>query len=88
MSSKTISHPRHSLSTMKSACICLLASCIGLSLAIVIPDVARIINGQGKIGIREAPYQVSVQTKAGSHTCAGAIINDRWVLTTAQCAAG
>lgn len=62
---------------------------IGLSTAILIePPVngtPRILNG-GKISIREAPYQVSVQSKAGTHECGGAIINDRWVLTTAQCA--
>ena len=76
---------------MKYLIFFLLITLLALSEAIIfetssLNNVTRIINGGEVEDISEAPYQVSIQTKAGSHQCGGAIINSRWVLTTAQCA--
>lgn len=70
-------------------CFVTFLAIIGFSAAILFEPpghgTTRVLNG-AEIKIREAPYQVSVQSKAGTHECGGTIINDRWVLTTAQCA--
>ncbi|ESN95799.1 hypothetical protein HELRODRAFT_178982 [Helobdella robusta] len=33
----------------------------------------------------EFPWQVSVQTKKGTHSCGGSIINSKWIITAAHC---
>lgn len=43
----------------------------------------RIIGGYG-IDIREAPWQVSMQTK-GQNWCGASIIGEYWVITAAHC---
>lgn len=42
------------------------------------------IIGENEIDIREAPYQVSVQTN-GYHGCGGSLISADWVITAATC---
>lgn len=42
------------------------------------------IVGGDQTPIETAPWQVSVQ-RYGRHTCGGAIINERFVLTAAHC---
>lgn len=49
------------------------------------PPNTRIVGGF-PVDIANAPWQVSLQTKGGlEHYCGGAIIGDRWVLTTLRC---
>lgn len=43
----------------------------------------RIVGGCS-INIKEAPYQVSLQT-SGSHMCGGSIIGSRFIMTAAHC---
>lgn len=43
----------------------------------------RIIGGH-EAKPHSRPYMVSVQSK-GVHTCGGALLNPRWVLTAAHC---
>ncbi|NXY92713.1 CTRL protease, partial [Alcedo cyanopectus] len=44
----------------------------------------RIINGQNAAP-GSWPWQVSLQTRSGSHFCGGSLINQYWVVTAAHC---
>ncbi|XP_042677594.1 chymotrypsin-like protease CTRL-1 [Centrocercus urophasianus] len=44
----------------------------------------RIINGQNAVS-GSWPWQVSLQTRSGSHFCGGSLINKNWVVTAAHC---
>ncbi|NXL91740.1 CTRL protease, partial [Alectura lathami] len=44
----------------------------------------RIINGQNAVS-GSWPWQVSLQTRSGSHFCGGSLINEYWVVTAAHC---
>ncbi|NWU95995.1 CTRL protease, partial [Upupa epops] len=44
----------------------------------------RIINGQNAMP-GSWPWQVSLQTRTGSHFCGGSLINEYWVVTAAHC---
>ncbi|NXO03798.1 CTRL protease, partial [Rhinopomastus cyanomelas] len=44
----------------------------------------RIINGQNAVP-GSWPWQVSLQTRTGSHFCGGSLINEYWVVTAAHC---
>lgn len=68
----------------------ILLACIGISLAATVlagNDKTKIINGE-EVGIHQAPYHVSLQTKTGNHKCGGTIISKNLVLTSAECAFG
>ncbi|NWI70362.1 CTRL protease, partial [Todus mexicanus] len=44
----------------------------------------RIVNGQNA-SPGSWPWQVSLQTRTGSHFCGGSLINQYWVVTAAHC---
>ncbi|NWH72116.1 CTRL protease, partial [Piaya cayana] len=44
----------------------------------------RIINGQDAMP-GAWPWQVSLQTRSGTHFCGGSLINENWVVTAAHC---
>ncbi|NXT46051.1 CTRL protease, partial [Pluvianellus socialis] len=44
----------------------------------------RIINGQSAVP-GSWPWQVSLQTRSGSHFCGGSLISEEWVVTAAHC---
>uniref|UniRef100_G1MUK4 Peptidase S1 domain-containing protein n=1 Tax=Meleagris gallopavo TaxID=9103 RepID=G1MUK4_MELGA len=44
----------------------------------------KIINGQNAVS-GSWPWQVSLQTRSGSHFCGGSLINANWVVTAAHC---
>ncbi|NXC50705.1 CTRL protease, partial [Penelope pileata] len=44
----------------------------------------RIINGQSAVS-GSWPWQVSLQTRLGSHFCGGSLIDENWVVTAAHC---
>ncbi|NWQ63422.1 CTRL protease, partial [Neopipo cinnamomea] len=63
------------------------ASPAGCGVPDVSPSVAyseRIINGQTAVP-GSWPWQVSLQTRTGSHFCGGSLINQYWVVTAAHC---
>jgi trypsin len=47
----------------------------------------KIVGGQ-EARPYEFPWQVSIQSRGGSHFCGGSIINDRWIICAAHCLAG
>lgn len=42
-------------------------------------------NGGTPVVLGQIPYQASIRSVGNVHYCSGAIINARWVLTTAEC---
>ncbi|NXM25131.1 CTRL protease, partial [Oxyruncus cristatus] len=63
------------------------ASPAGCGVPDVSPSVAyseRIVNGQSAVP-GSWPWQVSLQTRTGSHFCGGSLINQYWVVTAAHC---
>ncbi|NXX23532.1 CTRL protease, partial [Podargus strigoides] len=66
---------------------CPSASPTGCGVPAVSPSVQyseRIINGQTAVS-GSWPWQVSLQTRSGSHFCGGSLINENWVVTAAHC---
>ncbi|OXB58486.1 hypothetical protein ASZ78_009051 [Callipepla squamata] len=65
----------------------LLCPPIGCGVPQISPSVKyseRIINGQNAVS-GSWPWQVSLQTRSGSHFCGGSLINEYWVVTAAHC---
>uniref|UniRef100_U3J739 Chymotrypsin like n=1 Tax=Anas platyrhynchos platyrhynchos TaxID=8840 RepID=U3J739_ANAPP len=63
------------------------ASSAGCGVPSISPSVQyneRIINGQNAVS-GSWPWQVSLQTRTGSHFCGGSLINEYWVVTAAHC---
>ncbi|NWX48690.1 CTRL protease, partial [Steatornis caripensis] len=66
---------------------CPSASPAGCGVPAISPSVQsseRIINGQNAVP-GSWPWQVSLQTRSGSHFCGGSLINENWVVTAAHC---
>ncbi|XP_068267451.1 chymotrypsin-like protease CTRL-1 isoform X1 [Nyctibius grandis] len=66
---------------------CPSASPAGCGVPAISPSVyysERIINGQNAVP-GSWPWQVSLQTRSGSHFCGGSLINENWVVTAAHC---
>ncbi|XP_042653516.1 chymotrypsin-like protease CTRL-1 isoform X2 [Tyto alba] len=69
------------------ACLALASTVSGCGVPAVSPSVhysERIINGQNAVP-GSWPWQVSLQTRSGSHFCGGSLINQNWVVTAAHC---
>ncbi|XP_026137849.1 chymotrypsin-like protease CTRL-1 [Carassius auratus] len=68
-------------------CLALVASALGCGVPAIKPQTisSRIVNGQNAIS-GSWPWQVSLQRANGFHFCGGSLINENWVLTSAQCA--
>ncbi|NWW73524.1 CTRL protease, partial [Climacteris rufus] len=63
------------------------ASPAGCGVPAITPTVEyseRIVNGQNAVP-GSWPWQVSLQTRTGSHFCGGSLINQYWVVTAAHC---
>ncbi|KAI8039675.1 hypothetical protein M5D96_007095 [Drosophila gunungcola] len=63
------------------------AGTIGISNADPFQREGRIVGGQDTT-IRAHPYQVSLQTKSGSHFCGGSLLNGDTIVTAAHCLVG
>ncbi|EOA94198.1 Chymotrypsin-like protease CTRL-1, partial [Anas platyrhynchos] len=69
------------------ACLALASAVSGCGVPSISPSVQyneRIINGQNAVS-GSWPWQVSLQTRTGSHFCGGSLINEYWVVTAAHC---
>eukprot|EP00076_Gallus_gallus_P003881 NP_001264554.1 chymotrypsin-like protease CTRL-1 precursor [Gallus gallus] len=68
-------------------CLALASTVSGCGVPLISPSVQyseRIINGQNAVS-GSWPWQVSLQTRSGSHFCGGSLINENWVVTAAHC---
>ncbi|NWY53491.1 CTRL protease, partial [Chionis minor] len=66
---------------------CPSASPTGCGVSAISPVVLyseKIINGQTAVP-GSWPWQVSLQTRSGSHFCGGSLISEEWVVTAAHC---
>ncbi|KAM4894585.1 chymotrypsin-like protease CTRL-1 [Sylvia borin] len=69
------------------ACLALASAVSGCGVPAISPSVAyneRIVNGQNAVP-GSWPWQVSLQTRTGSHFCGGSLISQYWVVTAAHC---
>ncbi|XP_055674762.1 chymotrypsin-like protease CTRL-1 isoform X1 [Falco peregrinus] len=69
------------------ACLALASTVSSCGVPVISPSVhysERIINGQNAVP-GSWPWQVSLQTRSGSHFCGGSLINENWVITAAHC---
>ncbi|XP_009704388.1 PREDICTED: chymotrypsin-like protease CTRL-1 [Cariama cristata] len=69
------------------ACLALASTVSGCGVPAIQPSVhysERIINGQDAVS-GSWPWQVSLQSRWGSHFCGGSLINENWVVTAAHC---
>ena len=77
----------------------LVASLVGLMLALSgcspvaevmgAPELEKLpIVGGSEVSIDQWPWQVSVQTRSGSHFCGGLILTEEWILTAQHCVDG
>uniref|UniRef100_U3JX74 Chymotrypsin like n=1 Tax=Ficedula albicollis TaxID=59894 RepID=U3JX74_FICAL len=69
------------------ACLALASAVSGCGVPAISPSLSyneRIVNGQNAVP-GSWPWQVSLQTRTGSHFCGGSLINQYWVVTAAHC---
>nr|XP_013798177.1 PREDICTED: chymotrypsin-like protease CTRL-1 [Apteryx mantelli mantelli] len=68
-------------------CLALTSTVSGCGVPAISPSVQyseKIINGQNAVP-GSWPWQVSLQTRSGSHFCGGSLISENWVITAAHC---
>uniref|UniRef100_A0A8C3KRR6 Chymotrypsin like n=1 Tax=Calidris pygmaea TaxID=425635 RepID=A0A8C3KRR6_9CHAR len=68
-------------------CLALASTVSGCGVPAISPLVQyneKIINGHNAVP-GSWPWQVSLQTRSGSHFCGGSLISDEWVVTAAHC---
>ncbi|XP_071613350.1 chymotrypsin-like protease CTRL-1 [Heliangelus exortis] len=69
------------------ACLALASTVSGCGVPTFSPSVRsgeRIVNGESAVP-GSWPWQVSLQSRAGSHFCGGSLISQYWVVTAAHC---